>query len=272
MNLDDRMKLFEKQIAGGRCMPLLPILARIDGKSFHTWTHDLERPYDKRLHDLFVETTKFLVEETQARVGYTQSDEISLMWYSDDVESQVFFDGKIHKMVSILASMTTGFFNREVFKSELLNLDTGVKSRSLAFFDCRVWQVPDLSEAANVFVWRELDATRNSIQMAAQAHYSRKQLLNKNTSEMQEMLHQKGINWNDYPDWAKRGTYVQRKNVTRLLTSEERERIPEQYRPTADAQVERSDTFVLSIPPITRISNRARVLFWGDVPVLKETE
>jgi len=180
LDLDTRMKLFEKQMAGGRCMPLLPILARIDGKSFHTWTRDLERPYDKRLHDLFVATTKFLVEETQARVGYTQSDEISLMWYSDNVESQVFFDGKIHKMVSVLASMTTGFFNREVpkaFQAKIMGGSPGCLigpvyspvERSLAFFDCRVWQVPTLEEAANVFVWRELDATRNSIQMAAQA-------------------------------------------------------------------------------------------------------
>jgi tRNA(His) 5'-end guanylyltransferase len=289
MDLDTRMKLFEKQMAGGRCMPLLPILARIDGKSFHTWTRDLERPYDRRLRDLFIATTKFLVEETQARVGYTQSDEISLMWYSDDIESQVFFDGKIHKMVSVLASMTTGFFNREVAncKDELvvyrphcakvgipapLPSPLTTKNRSLAFFDCRVWQVPTLEEAANAFVWRELDATRNSIQMAAQAVYSHKELLNKNNSEMQEMLHAKGVNWNDYPDWAKRGTYVQRKKCVRLLTPEERERIPEQYRPAADAQVERSDTFVLSLPPITRISNRARVLFWGDEPVLKEIE
>jgi tRNA(His) guanylyltransferase len=99
---------------GGRSlpkMPLLPVCARIDGKAFHSWTRGMERPFDERLHNLFVATTTFLVEETQAKIGYTQSDEITLIWYSDDVDSQIFFDGKIHKMVSVLASMTTGFFN-----------------------------------------------------------------------------------------------------------------------------------------------------------------
>lgn len=258
-NLGDRMKMYEQQMAA-HCMPLLPICARIDGKAFHTWTRGLERPFDESLHNLFVATTKFLVEETGARVGYTQSDEITLIWYSDDIESQVFFDGKVHKMVSVLASMATGFFNKRVFST----------TRPLAFFDCRVWQVPTLEEAANVLVWRELDATRNSIQMAAQAVYSHKELLNKNNSEMQEMLHQKGINWNDYPDWAKRGTYVQRQKRTRLLSSEERERIPEQHRPAEGAEVERTDTMVLELPPILSIVNRTDVLFKGARPIRHE--
>lgn len=263
-SLGDRMKLYESQMAGDRCMPLLPICARIDGKAFHTWTRDLPRPFDKTLHHLFVGTTVFLVEETGARIGYTQSDEITLVWYSDDIESQVFFDGKVHKMVSVLASMATGFFNRTA-------TDVFDDVRPLAFFDCRVWQVPTLSEAANVLVWRELDATRNSIQMAAQAQYSHKELLNKNQSAMQDMLHQKGINWNDYPDWAKRGTYVQRKKRTRILTDAERERIPEKYRPAADAQVERTDTLVLDLPPLTRITNREAVLFAGEEPHTEAT-
>jgi len=285
MDLSDRMKLLEGQMASARCMPLLPICARLDGKSFHTWTQDLARPFDKRLHDLFVKTTMFLVEETCARVGYTQSDEITLVWYSNDIESQVFFDGKVHKMVSVLASMATGFFNHEVPDAFPLRIWKGNRSlgacdnttpvsapldaRPLAFFDCRVWQVPTLEEAANVLVWRELDATRNSIQMAAQAVYSHKELLNKNNSEMQEMLHQKGVNWNNYSDWCKRGTYVQRKKRSRLLTVEERERIPEKYRPVEGAEVERTDTVLLELPPITRIANRAAVLFYGEIPALK---
>jgi tRNA(His) 5'-end guanylyltransferase len=273
------MKLFESQMAGNRCMPLLPVCARLDGKSFHTWTRDLERPYDARLHKLFVETTKFLVEQTCARIGYTQSDEITLVWYSDDIESQVFFDGKIHKMVSVLASMATGFFNRSTANVWYVRIPRVMPKRPtliepqvrpLAFFDCRVWQVPTLEEAANALVWRELDATRNSVQMAAQAVYSHNQLLGKPNSELQEMLHQKGINWNDYADWCKRGTYVQRKKHVRLLTAEERGRIPEKHRPAEEAEVERTDTHVLALPPLLRIANRAAVLFDGAEPVLKD--
>jgi tRNA(His) guanylyltransferase len=265
-SLGARMKVYEQAMAGDRCMPLLPVCARIDGKAFHTWTRSMERPFDERLHNLLVATTTFLVEETQARIGYTQSDEITLIWYSDDVDSQIFFDGKIHKMVSVLASMATGYFNAK--QPEIMR---GWPSPGLAFFDCRVWQVPTLEEAANVLVWRELDATRNSIQMAAQAQYSHNQLLNKNNSAMQEMLFQKGINWNDYPAWAKRGTYVQRVKNLRKLTAAELERIPEKFRPAEDEVVSRTDVCTPEWPPITKIANRVGVLFGGEAVVSKES-
>jgi len=273
MNLGDRMKLYEGQMAGDRCMPLLPICARLDGKAFHTWTRDLDRPYDRRLTDLMVATTRHLVDETCALVGYTQSDEISLVWYSDDVESQTFFDGKVQKMVGVLASMTTAFFNRRVgnYGLDLIHGEP-MSPRPLALFDCRVWQVPSLEEAANVLVWRELDATRNSIQMAAQSKFSHKQLLNKNNEEMQEMLFKEyGINWNDYPDFFKRGTYIQRKKRVRELSAEERARIPEQHRPAEGTQVERTDVVTLELPKITSIFNRAEVLFYGHPIVPRAT-
>src|ERR1700741_264409 len=103
----DRMKLYEMTEAGRRLMPLVPVMARIDGRSFSGFTRKLERPYDKRLSDLMIETTRWLVEITVACMGYTQSDEISLTWYSESSESQVFFDGRIQKMVSQLASLAT---------------------------------------------------------------------------------------------------------------------------------------------------------------------
>lgn len=64
MSLGDRMKLYERQYSGQRLMDLLPVLCRIDGRSFHSFTADLARPYDPRLSFLMTETTKFLVEET----------------------------------------------------------------------------------------------------------------------------------------------------------------------------------------------------------------
>lgn len=283
--LGDRIKNYES-IYSHKCIPFLPVIARLDGKAFHTWTHDLERPFDKRLVDLFVETTKWLVEETQPRVGYTQSDEITLIWYSDDIESQIFFDGKINKMISVLASMTAAKFNKLVEETKNYsspridpkciayfkpNSEGGCKHRPLAFFDCRVFQVPNLDEAANVLVWRELDATRNSIQMAAQSQFSHKQLQNKNTSELQEMLFsEKGINWNDYPDFFKRGTYVFRRKETRRLTDGEYWRIPEKHRDERDALVERSTVRSEVLPKITSIVNRVDVFFKGETPIVKD--
>lgn len=258
--LGDRMKLLEQQEAGRKFLPLLPIMARIDGKTFHNWTKDLDRPYDGRFTNMMIETTKFLVEETGAKIGYTQSDEISLIYYSDTYESQIFFDGKIHKMNSVLASFATGFFNSIVQKYF-------EEKRPLAYFDCRVWQVPTKMEAVNTILWRELDASKNSISMAARHYFSHNQLMNKTGSEMQEMMFKEhGVNWNDYPTFFKRGTYIQRRKVLRKFTEEELARIHEKFRPGKDEVKERTDIIKLELPQLTKISNRVEVIFDGADP------
>ena len=141
--LGARMKRYEAQEAGRRLMPLLPVLARIDGRAFSTFTQGLERPYDVRLSRAMIDTTRFLVEETGARTGYTQSDEISLLWHATDPKDQLFFDGRIQKMVSVLAALATVELNR------LLALTLPDYAARRPVFDCRVWQVPNREEAAN---------------------------------------------------------------------------------------------------------------------------
>lgn len=262
------MKEYEQVEAGRRLLPLLPVCARIDGKTFHTFCRGLNRPYDQGFCDLMRQTAKYLVKETQANMGYCQSDEISLVWYSNDYKSKIFFDGKVQKMNSILASMATGFFN--TYKSEYIPS----KRFLMAAFDCRVWQVPTLGEAANMFVWREKDATRNSVEMAAQTYYSHKVLHKKSNSEMQEMLHEKGVNWNDYPAFFKRGTYIQKRKTTRKFTTEELEVLPERHdaRKNPDLMIERTDIVMLDMPPITKISNRVDVILFGAEPILNGDE
>lgn len=260
--LGDRMKEYEKAEGGRRFLPLVPICARIDGRSFSKWTRDLERPYDERLSRTMKLTTRWLVQQTSALVGYTQSDEISLLFYSDSRKSSIFFDGRIQKMTSVLASMTTARFNA------LLPANLPDKADSPATFDCRAWPLPTRAEAANVFLWRELDATKNSISMAARHYYSHKQLMNKNSSEMQEMLFQKGVNWNDYPAFFKRGVFLQRKQVVRKFTVEELDKLPPKHeaRKNPDLEITRHDVTELSLPPLRKITNRAAVLFDGAEP------
>lgn len=255
----DRMKMLEQVEAGRRLMPLLPICVRIDGKGFSKWTEDLQRPYDIGLSNVMVATTKYLVEETNACIGYTESDEISLIIYSSNYDSQVYFDGKIQKLVSVIASLTTAKFN-ELARTEMENYPN-----KLATFDARVWNVPTKEEAANVILWREQDATKNSISMAARHYYSHKELYNKNGSEMQEMLFQKGVNWNDYPNFFKRGTFVQRKKKLVQLTDMELNKIPEKYRPIGP--VERTIVEVLNMPPFGQVTNRVNVIFNGSEPI-----
>lgn len=195
-NLGDRMKQYESQTCDIKLIPKLPIIARLDGKGFSKFTKGLKRPFDERLSKLMIETTKYLVSETNANCGYTQSDEITLMWYSEDYQS--YFGGRIFKIIGDLSSSASIFFNRELIKY------LPEKADKMPKFDCRVYNVPNLEEATNSFVWREMDATKNSISMAAHDYYSHKQLQNKSGKEKQEMLFQKGINWNDYPDFFKK--------------------------------------------------------------------
>lgn len=269
-DFEDRMKMLEQMESGRRFLPLLPVCARIDGRCFSGYTKDFERPYDERMVRIMGMVTLYLVRETNARIGYTQSDEISLVWYSDNYKSQIFFDSKIQKMNSILASLATAKFNSLVRTIFPKNRTIPPKKQRLAIFDCRVWQTPTLVEAANVFVWRELDATRNSVQMAAQHYYSHKELHKKSEKEMQEMLFAKGINWNDYPDTFKRGTYYQRTAVTRKFTCEELEKLPLKHeaRNNPDLEIERAEVRRLEyLPPLNRVTNRIGVIFNGEDPI-----
>jgi tRNA(His) 5'-end guanylyltransferase len=263
MDLSDRMKLYENIGAGQRLLPHIPVCIRLDGKAFHQWTRGLRHPYDERLHTLFDETAKFLVDASDAVIGYTQSDEITLILYNgSQPDSQIFFDGRVSKLTSVLASMATAKFNA------LVPSILPEKRDRLAFFDGRVWTVPTEQEAVNCLLWRELDATRNSIQMAAQALYSHKQLHQKNTAEMQAMLWQKGINWQDYPARFKRGGYFQRRVIERTFTGEEQAQLPplHEARRHPDMLIRRQLVVPLDLPPLLNVANRVEVIFRGCAP------
>lgn len=243
---------------------MIPVLARVDGRAFSKFTQGLERPYDERLVNLMIEVTKFLVEQTNARCGYTQSDEISLVWLSEKPDTEMFFGGKMSKMISVVGSLATAYFNR------VLGEFIPEKRDLMPVFDNRVWEVPVNYEAANYFIWREQDATRNSISMAARAYYSHKELHRKSGSDMQEMLFQKGVNWNDYPRHFKRGTYVRRKSVGRTLTPEELEDLPPRHdaRLNPGMVVTRTSIVAEDFPPLTKIENREEVILFGAEPEL----
>lgn len=257
----DRMKMYEK-IGVQKFIPMLPVCVRLDGKGFSKFTKNLKRPYDIRLTDLMQDTTKYLIEETNACMGYTQSDEITLVFYSSDYATQIFFGGKIQKMISVLASMTTGFFNHNLGKYIKEKKDTFVT------FDCRAWQVPNLSEGANVFLWREYDATKNSVSMACREYYSHKQMMNLGRADQMELLHKAGINWNDYPVSFKRGAYFQRKLVPTTFSFVEIENLPPQHqaRTNPDIEIMRHQVLALDMPIFSKVTNREDVVFHGKEP------
>lgn len=265
--LGDRMKEYERRYTY-KCIPLLPICVRIDGKNFSKWTKGLARPYDIEMCDLMLKVTEFLVTETQASIGYTQSDEISLVYYSKNTKSQLFFDGKPQKMCSVLCSMATMKFN-ELLQEKRAVFDR-FRKKPPVLFDCRVWQVPTLEEAANYILWRELDATKNSITMAASEYYSNKQLLGKHSGAKMDMLMDVGVNWNDYPAYFKRGMYVRRFQISTKLTDVELAKLPEKHnmRRNPDMSVIRNMIIGTELPIFSKITNRIDVIFNGGHPIV----
>lgn len=210
----DRMKFYEKQNTHVFDRDQ-PIYVRIDGRSFSKFTKGMERPYDYHMSMAMINTMKGLVEKTNATIGYTQSDEISLMYYNKTPESQFMFGGKSAKLHSVLASLATALFTKELYVNEYLHnyIDR------LPHFDCRVCQIP-YEEAANMFTWRYKDATRNAIQSAAGAVFSHRELQNKNTREMLEMLEKVNISFNNLPTFFTHGTFASREMIMSTLTND----------------------------------------------------
>lgn len=224
-DLGIRMKTYYEQVSKTTLLRRMPVAIRIDGKAFHTFTRGFEKPFDTLLVNVMQQTTKKLCENIQNCVfGYTQSDEITLILVDyKDINTAAWFNYEVQKLCSISASMATLYFNKffkqsveefdinsiikekEVDNYKLLNsykraLNTG------AMFDSRCFNIPK-EEVCNLIYWRQLDATRNSIQMVGQANFSHKELQGLTCNKIQDkLLTEKDINWNNYPTYLKRGT------------------------------------------------------------------
>lgn len=222
----NRMKSYESASTSRKASGDLPVIARLDGRSFSTFCQNLNKPYDERLSNIMDNTLIALVKEFHVQLGYTQSDEITLYWYMPEKYSQLPFGGRFQKVESVLAGYASAVFNREVAQQ------LPEKAKHIACFDCRAWEVPSVIEAANTFLWRQQDAKKNAISMAAQRLFSPKQLMNKNGKDKIQMMADKGTVFEDYPTRFKHGVYAMRQTYIQHLSPEELERIKPQHRPT----------------------------------------
>lgn len=202
--LGDRMKTYEniqRVVLPRRTYTII----RVDGRAFHTYLRGADKPFDMQFVANMGAAAKALCEEISGSVfAYAQSDEISLL-VTDfaSIQTRPWFDGVVAKMVSVSASLATAVLNER-------------RPGSRALFDSRVFTINDPVEVANYFLWRQRDAVRNSISMAAQAHFSHKKLQGLNGNQMQELLFtEAGVNWNDYPAACKRGSMTVRKTGER---------------------------------------------------------
>lgn len=199
-SLGDRMKGYEA-VSDGCLMRKTPAVVRVDGKAFHSFTRGCDRPFDYGLRNCMEDAALALCEEIQgAKFAFVQSDEISvLMSDMDSIRTEPWFGYRIQKMASVAASIATAHFGKAW---------RHIGGSGVPFFDGRVFSLPP-DEVVNYFIWRQQDATRNSIQMAARAVFSHKACHGKNQDELQEMLwSEKGVNWNDYPTEFRRGSCV----------------------------------------------------------------
>lgn len=223
--LGDRMKAYE-QVTRFVLPRRTQTLVRVDGRAFHTFLRDADKPFDQEVIAAMGAVAEALCEEMSGAVfAYTQSDECSVLLTDFSAPgTQPWFNGVVQKMTSIAASTATAAFNSAYGRNA---------AGRFATFDARVFTIPDPVEVANYFLWRQRDAVRNSISMAARAHFSHRQLHKVNTDRMQELLwSQAGINWNDYPAACKRGQVTVRKVGEREVTYTDR-RTKEQVVTTA---------------------------------------
>ncbi|MFY7886669.1 MAG: tRNA(His) guanylyltransferase Thg1 family protein [Dolichospermum sp.] len=231
--LGDRMKEFYEDRTRIKLPRRTYTIIRIDGKAFHTYTKGLQRPFDDGLIEDMNATTAYLCKNIQgAKFGYVQSDEISLVLTDfDDLGTHAWFDNNLQKMVSVAASMATNKFNelrtRRFMEVQLnMGLNEQTKENILGWFkrdhgaefDARAFQIPFIDEVENYFIWRQQDAVRNSISSVAQSLYSTKELHGVKTDGMQELIFQKGINWNDYDFRKKRGAVIRKVETTSIRT------------------------------------------------------
>ena len=235
-SLGDRMKFNYENRSKTYLTRRTPVIIRLDGVSFHTFTRGFAKPFDKRLMETMQEVTLGLCREIQGVVlGYTQSDEITLVLVDyKELDSQAWYDYGVQKLCSVAASKATKLFNR-IFAEKTAGLikryyddflpnkkkyeyliddvkkvvnayERGLKNG--AEFDARCFNIP-MEEVLNCVLWRIKDCNRNSINCLGQAHFSNKELHGKNTSEVQDMLMEKfKINWNDLSNFEKTGTLI----------------------------------------------------------------
>lgn len=234
--LGDRMKEYESRNQYF-LQRRTPVIIRVDGKAFHTFTRGFQKPFDEVLGNAMVRTMEYLCQNISGVVfGFVQSDEITLVLQDyRKLNTDAWFGYRTDKLCSIAASMATMAFNRffkqemNVFKASHTIIDTNkwcypeegalygaymLAESKGAMFDARCFNIPK-EEVCNCIYWRQLDATRNSIQMVGQANFSHNELQGKSCNEIQDMLHeQRDINWNDFPTRWKRGVAWTKTNGT----------------------------------------------------------
>ena len=241
-------------------------MIRLDGKAFHTYTKNLKKPFD---NDLFADIDSAIIAmlpEIQGAVfAYTQSDEISILLTDFATpNTDAWFDGNLQKMCSVSASIITAEFNkfrmwRRDIVMDTVNKPLDFSTFPMAYFDARVFTIPDRIEVMNYLIWRNQDCARNSVSMVAQSLFSHKELHGKNTKDKHDMMHEKGVNWaTDYTDGQKNGRLIVKEEYMAPIAL-----------PKTDVQIARDESCGIASTPNTTYVKRTK---WVSKGAWKFTE
>ena len=261
--LGDRMKAHEAAETGRKLDPALPVLARIDGRSFSRFTRGMAKPFDRALSDAMLATAAELVTQSGACLAYQQSDEITFVWLRAAPATRLFFDAKPMKLASVLASLAAAKLGFEVART------MPGHSGLLPHFDARVFNVPDTAEGADAVLWRTLDARRNAVSMAARARFPHVVLQGVTQEGMLSMLRDADVDFGRYPAAFREGVFLRRRTFERCLDASDLAAIPEGRRPSGP--VMRREVARVAMPgPFADLANRVGFVFASEEPSLAD--
>lgn len=261
-SLGDRIKKYESVFTSLRVDASKPFVIRLDGHAFSQFTRGLKRPYDYNFHQAMVNTTKILMKEYGAQTGYTHSDEISLLFYpkttKNGEQKEPHFGGRIQKIVSTSAAFCSVVFNKELIEifagkeDEYPAENSSIFERmmsSKAYFDSRIFQVPDEPQMFSYMYWRStVDCKRNHVSELSRRHFTKRELFKKSVHERIAMLEEKGIIWDDQPACFRRGSFF--KKVRRRME---------------DPDVVRFDFVEIDIEPLKKFNNEINRMLSCDI-------
>lgn len=234
-----------------------PIVARVDGRAFHSFTKGLHVPFDANLRQCMTGTAEHLLLESNAHLAYTQSDEISLVWLPVAGETKRWFGGRVCKLTSQLAAQATSAF--QSFVREKLPLEYSLKYPT---FDAKVWSVPSVHDAVDAIIARHKDAVKNSVTAVANVYFSHRELHDKGTRERRAMLEACGHPWENFEYQVRYGVFFRRRKVFRKFSAEELSRLPPLHhaRQNPDLVFERSELTSFTLSDLSSMSHDERVL------------
>jgi tRNA(His) 5'-end guanylyltransferase len=266
--LGDKVKALEDVANEHAFEPNAFLIARVDGRAFHTFTRGMAKPADLWLLDSMVHATVETAADFKSRLAYVQSDEATFCWhYETPAHGSLPFNGRVQKLCSLIAGVFSAcFIDGLVARDPKRYLELG----RVPAFDCRIWAVPGAAEQAEAFAWREKDAVKNAVSMAACTVASPSELAGMKHRERLALLEERGFDWEGLPLAFRAGAYVRRQSRMGEIDAETLAKIPPAKRPAAGSLFLRHETAIdPKLQSIHQVYNALEFFTHGVDPLIQ---